>query len=82
MFIIYRDMVLKLISIYFGNPSNSLEFGHKRQVTKKTRSFRVIVKKSMYRDMALNLISIYFKNHFILGNNGGKTTEEFIIRRA
>ena len=42
----------------------------------------MIVKKSMYRDMALNLISIYFKNPFILGNNGGKTTEEFIIRRA
>ena len=35
----------------------------------------------MYRDMALNLISIYFKNPFILGNNGGKTTEEFIVIR-
>ena len=64
------------------NHTNSSKFSHKRQVTKKTRSFRVVLKTSMYRDMALNLISIYFKNPFILGNNGGKTTEEFIIRRA
>ena len=34
-----------IIQIRFENHTNSLDFGHKRKVTKKTRIFRVIVKK-------------------------------------